>query len=477
MPSPEKMLPSLPKGREIVLRCDVGQRLAVGRDCFQAAPQQAQQRPEFGHKSHRRNMRRGPGVGERTVGKPQQIADFPERPERDGVISLCGHAGIMTEPVAEIAMPRPVVKRDRLLKMIVGGGEALDRPGLDRLGKTLDRLPAEVAQPEKAADEAAGRAGEQDLPRLREGLQSRREIGRLARDGLLLRRAIADHIADHDEAGGDADAHPGPRYAARLQPRDRRGDFEAGPHRALGIVLMRARVAEIGEDAVAHEFGDKAVVAGDDAGAGVVIGAELLAQFLGVEPGRQGRRADEIAEHHRQLPPLGGVLRLRTGRCGGRRRCLGGGQTGDGSEETLAVPERHTKLLEMNVGQLRQDIGVDFTRAKERLVLSETETSEPTPDIHRRAPRARTDHSSVEAACRGPGSLRTGVGHDDPTALPSVQIGGCCGALADLRHKRQRLFSTILGVIAIMHSSANGHGRISQQGAQGTSVASAIFWA
>src|SRR6202007_1385245 len=103
---------------------------------------------------------------------------------------------------------------------------------------------------------------------------------------------------------------------------------------------------------------------------------------------------------------------------GGRSQCLGGGQTGDGPEETLAVPERHTKLLEIDLGQLRQDIGVDFTRAKERLVLSEAETSEPTPDIHGRTPRARTDHPSVEAACPGPGCRRTGLGHDPPTALP-----------------------------------------------------------
>jgi len=61
------------------------------------------------------------------------------------------------------------------------------------------------------------------------------------------------------------------------------------------------------------------------------------------------------------------------------------------------VPERHTKLLEVDVRQLRQDIGVDFTRAKKRLVLSEAEISQPTPDIHGRAPRAVTDHPSVEA--------------------------------------------------------------------------------
>jgi hypothetical protein len=95
-----------------------------------------------------------------------------------------------------------------------------------------------------------------------------------------------------------------------------------------------------------------------------MVSADNPAQIFGVEPHRQGRRADQIAEHHRQLPPLGGVVRLRTGRGGGRRRCLGGGQTGDGSEETLAVPEWHTELLEIGVRQFRQDIGVDFTRAK-----------------------------------------------------------------------------------------------------------------
>jgi hypothetical protein len=43
------------------------------------------------------------------------------------------------------------------------------------------------------------------------------------------------------------------------------------------------------------------------------------------------------------------------------------------------VPERHAKFFEVDVGQLRQNIGVDFTRAKQRLVLSEAEISEPTP--------------------------------------------------------------------------------------------------
>jgi hypothetical protein len=52
------------------------------------------------------------------------------------------------------------------------------------------------------------------------------------------------------------------------------------------------------------------------------------------------------------------------------------------------LPERDTELLEIDLGQLRQDIGVDFIRAKKRLILSEAQSSEPTPDIHVRAPRA-----------------------------------------------------------------------------------------
>jgi hypothetical protein len=90
---------------------------------------------------------------------------------------------------------------------------------------------------------------------------------------------------------------------------------------------MRPRIAETDQHPVAHEFGDKPVVARDDGGNRVLIGADLLAQFLGVEPSRQRRRADQIAEDHRQLPPLGGVMRLRRG---GSRHVLRRGTPGTG---------------------------------------------------------------------------------------------------------------------------------------------------
>ena len=42
----------------------------------------------------------------------------------------------------------------------------------------------------------------------------------------------------------------------------------------------------------------------DDLGDGAVIRADHLAQILGIEPRRERRRADQVAEHHRELTPF-----------------------------------------------------------------------------------------------------------------------------------------------------------------------------
>jgi hypothetical protein len=60
----------------------------------------------------------------------------------------------------------------------------------------------------------------------------------------------------------DAQLH---RPGARLQPGDDFGDFEPRMDRALGAVLMGAGETEIGENAVAHELCDEAVVVRDRA--------------------------------------------------------------------------------------------------------------------------------------------------------------------------------------------------------------------
>jgi hypothetical protein len=66
---------------------------------------------------------------------------------------------------------------------------------------------------------------------------------------------------------------------------------------------VRLRVAEVDEHAVAHVFGDEAGEAGNGVGDAAVVGADDLAQILGIEPRRQRRRADQIAERTRGARP------------------------------------------------------------------------------------------------------------------------------------------------------------------------------
>ena len=82
---------------------------------------------------------------------------------------------------------------------------AFDPPGGERLGEAPQALRAEVGQLEQAAQEPARRLADDHAARLRERLEPCREVRRLADHRLLLRRALADQIADHHEARRDPD--------------------------------------------------------------------------------------------------------------------------------------------------------------------------------------------------------------------------------------------------------------------------------
>src|SRR5207237_9312719 len=112
-----------------------------------------------------------------------------------------------------------------------------------------------------------------------------------------------------------------------------------------------------------------------------------LGPHLAITPRRPLRRSCAIAEHHRQLPPLGfyprpsfprwrGRVREEAAatRCGRRDQTWGAAhlavQRRDGAQELATVPdEAHTEILEVVGGQLRQYRGVDRVVAKRRFVL------------------------------------------------------------------------------------------------------------
>jgi hypothetical protein len=85
-------------------------------------------------------------------------------------------------------------------------------------------------------------------------------------------------------------------------------------------MLVRMRIAEIREHAVAHVLGNKTAVALDHFRATTMISADDYPQALGIEPSRQRRRAHQIAKHHRELTAFSGVVWFRFDLGGGLRR-------------------------------------------------------------------------------------------------------------------------------------------------------------
>jgi hypothetical protein len=97
-----------------------------------------------------------------------------------------------------------------------------------------------------------------------------------------------------------------------------------GAGRALGIVLIRLGISEINQHAVAHILGDKTAKAADGVGHAAMVGADDLAQVLGIvgwtealnRPGRRTSRSAGAARPLRRKPKrslaaLRGAKRMR----------------------------------------------------------------------------------------------------------------------------------------------------------------------
>jgi hypothetical protein len=63
----------------------------------------------------------------------------------------------------------------------------------------------------------------------------------------------------------------------------RRDDAERAAHPPLRIVFVRKGIAEIGQQPIAEIFRNAPTESRDDGGASVLIGANQLSQFFGIE--------------------------------------------------------------------------------------------------------------------------------------------------------------------------------------------------
>ena len=78
---------------------------------------------------------------------------------------------------------------------------------------------------------------------------------------------------------------------------------------ALGIVLMRGRIAEIDQNTVADEAGGKPFVMLHHADAGLAKARDHVAHVFRIELHRERGGIHHVAEHGGELTPLGADLR------------------------------------------------------------------------------------------------------------------------------------------------------------------------
>jgi hypothetical protein len=122
-----------------------------------------------------------------------------------------------------------------------------------------------------------------------------------------------------------------------------------------------------------------------------VVGLQEIAIFLRIERAGEVRRADEVAEHHAQVPAFR-TLPARLSRRSGARSADGAAEARDGVEELAAVTDGvHAEVLQILRGETRQGFGIHRMLAEGLRVLRESEVPQPLCDIHRASPAKRPE--------------------------------------------------------------------------------------
>jgi hypothetical protein len=193
--------------------------------------------------------------------------------------------------------------------------------GVHRLRKALHLDSAEIATLEEIAEQPPRLWPDHDRAGFGKSLQAGSEVWRFAYHPALLSFAGGDQVADDDLPGANADADL-QRLGSWELP-DTVNQSQAGAYGLLGVVLVRLRITEVHQHAIAHVLGDKAIETGDRIGDAAMIGTNDLAQVLGIPVRCKRRRADQIAEQHGKLPAFGNAFGLRVGQS--RLRCCWNG--------------------------------------------------------------------------------------------------------------------------------------------------------
>ena len=198
--------------------------------------------------------------------------------------------------------------RAQCFEPAVEAARAEHPPCRDRLGKTIERDLPKVVVVEQVADKLAGARRYHDSVGLGDPFQATGKLRSLA-DNHLLIRAVAEEIADHDGAGGDADAQLKRSSIAAIKLGDRLDQGETRTDRAFDVVLVCLRMAEMRQHLSPGELAHHAAGPRDDRRAAALVSGDQRLQLLRIKSGCEGARAGKVADKHRDLPTFGRARR------------------------------------------------------------------------------------------------------------------------------------------------------------------------
>src|SRR5262245_16848594 len=188
-------------------------------------------------------------------------------------------------------------------------------PNRYRLLAALQTAELQFFELEDVTDEPTCRVRNQNIIRLRFGLEMSRKIGCLTHDCFFLGQGLGTVFTHDDKPGCDTDPDFNVRLALGIRSSDIANDGQRRADCPLCIVFVGAWITEKRHDAIANVIRDEALELMDRVGAAVVIATRDLIEIFGVERLGERCRTHDVAKENREVPSLAGFAWRRQRRC------------------------------------------------------------------------------------------------------------------------------------------------------------------
>ncbi len=283
----------------------------VERDA-ERIPEDLGERPECDSASGRQATARvHRELGSRLACRSEELRDEsaladPRRPEHEAEPRRCRLHRLVEEllQLRKLA-PAPDERRSACSRQLRREVRSAQPVREDRGAHALELEGERIFEVERVACRCEGPIADEHGARLGRLLQASRDVDCLAGDEPLvaLRCDRGDHLARVDsDPHRQCDAMPlAEAFVQLLEPVDH---LERGPKCAVGVVLVRRRNAEDGDDHVSDVLLHRPAPRGDDLGHRLEVDADERVQALGVERHAERRRANHVSEDDRRELPL-----------------------------------------------------------------------------------------------------------------------------------------------------------------------------